>query len=272
MICQYCGNAATYQFKNGIHCCSSHFTKCPAQQKLRHIARTQKSTFEKAKSIAKNKFTKLLRYGDPNFNNRAAAKETTLKKYGEDNVSKVNYIKLKKDATFDENFRQNLEEHTKLIYRKQETWKKKDMEIINQKRVDTCLAKYGVSNPLQVLEIFEKTQKIRWKLFTFPSGKIERVQGSEHFAIEKLLENYLEEDIVVNRKLIPDIWYFFGGSKRRYYPDIYILSENKIIEVKSTWTFTKDLEKNQAKKQECISQGFKFEFWVHNGKTFEIVF
>jgi len=42
---------------------------------------------------------------------------------------------------------------------------------------------------------------------------------------------------------MPEIWYEFEDKRRRYYPDIYIKSQNKIIEVKSDYTFYKEYDK-----------------------------
>jgi hypothetical protein len=49
---------------------------------------------------------------------------------------------------------------------------------------------------------------------------------------------------------------------RNYFPDIYIKSTNTIIEVKSQWTFDNWKEKNLAKEQACLQQGFNFEFII----------
>jgi hypothetical protein len=35
----------------------------------------------------------------------------------------------------------------------------------------------------------------------------------------------------------PSIWYYFGGKRRRYYPDVFLPSSARIIEVKSQWTY-----------------------------------
>jgi hypothetical protein len=46
---------------------------------------------------------------------------------------------------------------------------------------------------------------------------------------------------------MPDIFYMIGTKMHKYYPDIYIPNENLIIEVKSTYTISQNLEMNQAK-------------------------
>ena len=51
-----------------------------------------------------------------------------------------------------------------------------------------------------------------------------------------------------------------------YYADIYIKSENKIIEVKSDYTMEKDYDKNMTKWESCVEQGYEFEFWIYDNK------
>ena len=70
----------------------------------------------------------------------------------------------------------------------------------------------------------------------------------------------------------PSIKYFWssvdgiGDDKWHYYhPDIVIPKENRIIEVKSTWTYNGKPEfesKNKAKEKACSEAGWKFEFWI----------
>ena len=63
--------------------------------------------------------------------------------------------------------------------------------------------------------------------------------------------------------------YSFGDKIHRYYPDIYIPSQNKIIEVKSPYTYHKQLEQNICKKEQVIKDGYIFEFWICNKKEIE---
>lgn len=61
---------------------------------------------------------------------------------------------------------------------------------------------------------------------------------------------------------MPKIEYEFEGKKRRYFPDIWIPKHNLIIEVKSTWTYEKDLEKNLLKKKATEQMGYAFRFVI----------
>lgn len=57
----------------------------------------------------------------------------------------------------------------------------------------------------------------------------------------------------------------------KHYPDIYIKSENKIIEVKSTRTFELHKDKVLIKKKSAIDAGFKYELWIYDSKRNKLV-
>ncbi len=140
---------------------------------------------------------------------------------------------------------------------------------VKEKHKQTCLNKYGVEHPMHLAEIFDKSVKnsYKQKIFTFPCGETRYVQGYEPFALQILIENkYIAEDIITERADLPEIWYDYNGKKSRYYPDLYIPSENRIIEVKSIWTYNKDKEKNELKALTCKTQGYVFEFWIFDDK------
>ena len=103
-----------------------------------------------------------------------------------------------------------------------------------------------------------------------PSGIIRMVQGFEPYALDRLIKVYSEEDIKTNREDIRIIDYVMDNKKRRYFPDIYIPSENKIIEVKSRYTYNIDIEKNKCKGNACKELGFDFEIWIFNRSGNEI--
>lgn len=75
-----------------------------------------------------------------------------------------------------------------------------------------------------------------------------------------------ENDIESVRKNIPKIKYEIKKKVHYYYPDIYIKSENLIIEVKSTWTYKKNLFINIMKSLAVRSAGYNFEFWIYDDK------
>ena len=142
------------------------------------------------------------------------------------------------------------------------------------------MKRYGVINPTLNADIFLKNKKHRldWKDYILPSGKTIRIQGYENFALDLLLKTYKEEDIIINLKEITSkigryIKYIHNGKERKYYPDIFIVSENRIIEVKSMWTFMLKHEENLLKKQACLDMGLNFDFLTFDktGKILKII-
>lgn len=117
----------------------------------------------------------------------------------------------------------------------------------------------------------EKNLKL-YKNYELPSGKIIKIQGYEHIALDELVNIYTEDDILTSRKDMPEIIYKLQHNlennkiifkDHRYYPDFYIKSQNKIIEVKSSFTYKIDLIKNINKVLATKKLGYDFEFWIY---------
>ena len=149
-------------------------------------------------------------------------------------------------------------------------------ECVKAKIKETFQIRYG-GHPMQSDENFENNLKsrVKFKEFRMPSGKLIKVQGYEKYGIELLLNKYQDSDILssvsdINRE-IGIINYFYLNKKRKYYPDFYIKSHNKIYEVKSIWTYKSNIEKNILKKAACENLGILFEFLIFdsNGKIIE---
>jgi hypothetical protein len=140
---------------------------------------------------------------------------------------------------------------------------------IKDKIKATCMEKYGVENPMQNAEISENSSKNAYKAYdyTFPSGRIERIQGYERFMLDDLLlkENIQEDDIVVKRTEVPSCFYHDELLKKhRYYVDCFIKSQKRCIEAKSTWTAKKNEDKIYLKQQALKDLGFKCEIWIYD--------
>jgi len=179
---------------------------------------------------------------------------TCLKKYGFDSFTKTDEFKNKIRKTFQERYGVDW-------YSKSQEFKKKFRE--------TCLDRYGVEHFLQS-DVIIKKFKIQFKHYKLPSGKIVNIQGYEDKALNKLLERHDEEDLCISNSEIRNevgvINYLFDDFDRIYIPDIYVKSLNKIIEVKSKWTYDLEKEKNRLKKESCEKIGLNFEFWIINKK------
>lgn len=146
-----------------------------------------------------------------------------------------------------------------------------DANFNNRKKAKkTCLERYGVENPTQNGEIFDliQTRSLRRKEYILPSGKIIPIQGYENMVLDELFtKGYDENDILTSTKeihnMVGHIFYTDENNiKHKYYPDFYIISENKIIEVKSQYTYDVDLKKNMLKQKACLDKGLNFEFRI----------
>ena len=115
-----------------------------------------------------------------------------------------------------------------------------------------------------------KSFKNAYKLkdYVMPSGNIVKYQGYEHYALKELLNNCIkEDDIQTGTKNVPEIWYNDSKlRKHRHYVDIYIPSQNKCIEVKSMWTFNKQLNNIFLKQMSAKQYGYLYEIWIYNIK------
>ena len=118
----------------------------------------------------------------------------------------------------------------------------------------------------KIIEKLCKTNNYKYKKYIFPSGKSVNYQGYDNVALDELIKMYNEDDIENNRQKIPKIQYILNNKVCYYYPDIYIKSQNLIIEVKSTFTYKKQLVRNIIKSLSVRKSGFNFEFWIYTDK------
>ena len=183
-------------------------------------------------------------------------KQTNLEKYGVEHPSQTEENKVK---------------HKKTCLEKYGVECSLQSEEVKDKIKQTNLEKYGVENAQQNAEVAEKSAKNAYKSkeYIFPSGRIERIQGYENYMLNELLqkENILENEIIVNRKDVPTIWYEdTNGKKHRYFVDCFIKSQNRCIEAKSTWTAQKKKDNIFLKQQALKNAGYECEIWVYNSK------
>jgi hypothetical protein len=234
-------------------------------------------------------------------------KKTLLETYGVDNISKSGYFHEKmKDNNINkygvehyfqsEDYRKKnkktlQEKYNVDCYLQSDDYKEKykkkmvksyGVEHFSQtdefkfKYKNTSIEKYGTAHPMQNIEVFEKQQKnsYYYKDYVMPSGKVVRIQGYEDKALDELLLTYHEDDLVISNKdiftLLGSFEYVFNGNAHRYYPDIYIKSENRVIEVKSTRTFAVNKKKNFLKRDSVLAKNLGFEFWIY-GKRKKII-
>lgn len=284
--------------------CTVHFPEIKEQIIKSNLEKYGvKNVFESTEIKKKSKETIIKKYGvehqmkSKDIKNKI--KETNIKKYGVDNPAKSDEVKNKMKKTvidrygvehysqtdkYKEQIKEtNLNRYNVEHYSQTDEFKNKTKETfirnygvsnpnknkeVRDKIKQTCLKKYGVEYPSQSPEIMEKTQKNakKYKEYSFPSGTIIKVQGYESFALNELIKIYQEDDILTDRKDIPRIQYYINNKKRYYFPDIYIKSINKIIEVKSTWTYKSKIDNIQEKAKATKEAGYDYEIWIYDSK------
>jgi len=221
-----------------------------ADQKQKQLNKSQ-ATFKKRYGVAwgseldsqkeKSRQTKLSRYGDEKYNNSKMISITNLTK--------------------------SVEEKNK----------------INALRRATNLERYGVEQVLMTKSTASKTNKgnCTIKDYKMPSGKIVGVRGHEPLALDILFNQlkYSEDDVIMHddySNYAIEVFEYIAENRHhlKYYPDIYIPKENKIIEVKSQWwwdghgkeKYKNRLVNNLKKRQAVIDKGYNYEVWIFENK------
>ena len=181
-------------------------------------------------------------------------RNTCIKKFGIDNNLKLNKTREQIKQTNLVNYGvENPQQNPDIRNKNYETNIKKygvkhflQTDEFKNKVIQTNLKRYGVPHHSQNKEVAETMSKNAYnkKQYVLPCGKVIFIQGYENFMLDYLLkiETIDEDDIFTKRNDVPEIWYNDKvGKRRRHYVDFYIKSQNRCIEVKSTFT-------NQEKK------------------------
>lgn len=155
------------------------------------------------------------------------------------------------------------EDHKKRIFEKYNGKHFTQTEEYKENMRKACYKKYGFNSPMQHPDVFEKSKRNSFKrhLYLTPDNNELLLQGYEPFAIDKLLFefNISEYDIKTKASEIPEI---FLDESHRYYPDLYVKSLNKIIEVKSEYTVACNKELNIKKHLRTKELGYNHEIWI----------
>ena len=230
---------------------------------------------------------------------REKIKQTTLQKYGVEHNSQSNKIKEQKKQKSLQKYgceftlqspeiREQIKQTNLVKYGVENPQQNKEIKektmntnielygcksptgniCVKNKVIKTNLERYGVPHHSQNPEVSETMIKNAYnkKSYILPSGKTIFIQGYENFMLDYLLlvEKLDENDIFTNRNDVPEIWYNDKTNKRRrHYVDFYIKSQNRCIEVKST--FTNQEKNNVFEKQKAAKDlGLKYEIWIFN--------
>ena len=205
-------------------------------------------------------------------------KETYQKTLGVDHPSQSSEIKEKKQITTLQHYGVCYPAQSPMITKKMaDTYKSKTgfesvsaNPAVRKKAQDTLEKRIGVRHSMQDPEIKRKSfaTAFRLKKFKLPSGDIIKCMGFEHFGITYLLENeQINETNIVTEELQSFTYQNPNEDfTRTYTPDIFIKSQNRYIEIKSTWTFSLNTETIFKKQQIVKDKGYNCEIWVFNNK------
>lgn len=260
--CKYCNNLVEFNSYR------EYRTYCSNKCKV--------SDADYSKRVVKTKKTKKEKYGKENYNNSEKAKQTLLKNYGVEYTFQSKEIKEKGKVSKKEKYGHEYFSN----------WKKGK---------ETCNRKYGVNSNLWIKEVRDKIKKdsikkcgydhhtkspeykqpFNNKKYKLLSREI-TIQGYEDWALDILIPEYGEEDIIVGKheifRYLGKIEYEYEDKIHTYYSDIFIKSKNLVIDVKSDWTFNSKKEINLLKCEACKRKGYKFNFWVFDrDKTLKII-
>ena len=174
----------------------------------------------------------------------------------------------------------DLKRERKCIFCKDERYKKTIIEKygvpymfqneqIKEKIKETNIKKYGVEYPNQNPDIFKKglQSSFKRKEYIDPFGRKYNILGYEDYVLDILFNNEKIEHLYAgDDENIPIFQYLNNNNKiHYYYPDIFIPSQNRIIEVKSDYTFEKEKEINMLKGLE-VSNYYLFQIYIVSRK------
>ncbi len=228
----YCNNCRPLYSKRKVR----NYTDEEKQAMIKKIKETHKklkdSIPDYIKEIQiKTRTTKLLKYSAETFNNQLKKSETLQAKYGDSHYNNS----LKRKSTL------------KKVYGN-------DCYNNQEKKENTCLQKYGVRHTNHVPEIFDRIQKSAFVCKQFEDSNLFYRGSYEYDFLLYCKENNVFETIQ-KAHTIP---YIFEGKTRKYYPDFYHAKSNTIIEIKSTYTYNKNKEVNNAKEKACKEAGYNY--------------
>lgn len=284
-ICK-CGITTSKEFKYIVRRSGAYCKKCGEKNRRDKITKTCMERYGVAVPIQNKDIRDKIKkkcleiYGVENAaqSNKVQEKmrKTNLLKYGVEHALQNENFKDKFKNTLQERYGVTVPYHSEELKLKGKTKCKElygvenpfQSEEIKKKIKQVCIEKYGVEHPSQNIDIMEKAQKNakKYKVYTMPSGEIRKIQGYEGFALDALLKLYNEEQIKTERKDVPRIKYSVNNKTRYYFPDIFIPHNNKIIEVKSTWTAQCKNDNIKLKEEATKELGYEYELWIFDAK------
>jgi hypothetical protein len=259
--CDICNEKSITSYRNYNDCLGYGFYSCNNCKHIkRKITNLEKYGVEDFHNLNKRFKTMDEKYGCY-FNNRDKSKNTCIEKYGVDNVSKVDDVKKAKEITNNINWGVNnvfqceiIKDRNKKIHILNLGYDHPSKsDIIKRKKIETCRKNSGFDFPMQSPLTYSKQLVSGYKCGIYNDIKY---QGSYELDFLKFCD---KNNILVKRGF--SINYLFD-RKRTYHSDFFIPKYNLICEIKSKYYYSQYLDLNEAKKSECINQGYNFIFII----------
>ena len=254
----------------------------------------KRNGFYSCKKCALEKRTEKFKNNNLSLNSyyQKKKKETFIRNYGVDNPSKSEYIKEKKKNTLLENYGVNYTSEVNKLQKEgmirkynvshpsqseeiKSRMKTKlidnygvdnvsKLDFIKDKKKETCFRNYGVYSPSQSTIIFKKQLSSAYKIIYYNDELFS--QGSYELDFLNYCENNSIIDLISNG---PSIEYILesNNSNHTYHSDFFIEKINLIIEIKSSYTYNIDLDKNLMKRKYSKLNGYNFIFIIDKDYT-----
>jgi hypothetical protein len=268
MKCPYCSNKLAFHKMN-----LGYYSTCQSKECVtKHRIVTNKESTKKInwnESLQKQKATCLERYGaEHNWCNGTTSRESYYKTmeetYGSRSPLQVHAIKQRQESTtLSRHGRIGFLHSPKMLATLIERFPDAYNDITKRANVMTSkkghdiwetavMAHYGVNNPMQVKEIFEKQQKNGFVLKEYKeSGVFYRGTFEYDFLCEFFNTITIEDPAITPT-------YQENGIDKKYFPDFYIPSKNLIVEIKSSYYFNRDREQIISKAIAVMKLGYEF--------------
>lgn len=276
----YCGEPLSFFQKNNTYAKSCGNPKCVGITVS--IVKNNWSKERKAEVSNNHKKAQKNKSPEQKRNERLKAKQTYFIKFGSSYANSPQQKLKCKNTKFINHGDVNWNNREKYNI----TMKNKTIEEQNamlEKRRNTNIIRYGIACSLSLPKSKSNSglSNNLGKDYITPSGKSIRVRGYENIVLDILFKTYSEQEIVIpiNKKTLYNLPVFrytnCNNHINNYYPDLYIPSENKIIEVKSLWwwegrkndvRYKSRLENNLRKRKAAIDAGYEYELWLFTSK------
>jgi hypothetical protein len=239
VCCDVCKKEYKTTYRNYNDCLGYGFYSCTGCKHIKSkLTNRSKYGTDSFVNVDKRKETMITKYGFYN-NNRDKSLKTCIDKYGEDNVSKVDSVKMKKKETNIKNW------GVDNVFQSDDIKKRSRLTMID---------KYGVEHPNQNIDIFNKSQISGYKINIY-NGLYYR--GTYELDFLKHCES-----IGLKVENGPSIMFKINGNNKVYHSDFYIRYINLICEVKSRYTYEYSKEINDIKRMESLKKGYNFIFII----------